>query len=105
MGVTGWDPAQITNDLLGIKKKYGRKLVLNGCWDSNGPVSWPTTDDKILMDALVEYVDTFAPGGAFAFGAHVMGMEGDTEAKRKSEMITKFYWDYARDWYKTQGYS
>lgn len=103
MGVTGWDPAQISNDLLGIKKKYGRKLVLNGCWDSNGPVSWPSTDDKILMDALVEYVDTYAPGGAFAFGAHVMGVEDDTEAKRKSEMINKFYWDYARDWYKNHG--
>ena len=103
LGVAAWDPAQVSNDLLGIKKKYGRRLVLNGCWDSSGPVSWTTTDDQVLKDALVEYVDTFAPGGAFGFAAHVMGSIDDPDAKRKMDIIDKFYWDYARDWYKNHG--
>lgn len=33
-GVTCWNPAQVMNDLKGIKEKYGNRLVLEGCWDS-----------------------------------------------------------------------
>ena len=103
MGITGWDPAQIDNDLLGIKEKYGRKLALIGCWDSQGEVSWPETPDSVLIDALTEYVDTYAPGGAFAWTAGVMGAKGDTVAEQKRELIKQFYEDYAKPWYKNHG--
>jgi hypothetical protein len=104
IGVSGWDPAQVSNDLLGIKKKYGRRLCLAGCWDSTGPVSWLSTPDQVLKDALVDYVDTFAPGGGFLFTAGIMGPTGDETAKRKKEIVRVFYEDYARDWYKRNGY-
>lgn len=101
MGITHWDPAQPSNDLVGIKKKYGRKLVIAGGWDSQGPVSYPDVDEQVLKDELVKYVDTLAPGGGFIFSAYVGGDFKDPKVKRKYEIINNFYNDYARDWYKT----
>jgi hypothetical protein len=91
MGISGWDPAQICNDLKGIKAKYGRRLAIIGGWDSSGPASWPPSDDKLLKDALVQYVDTMAPGGGFCFAAHVMGMTYNEDSKRKVGIIMDFY--------------
>lgn len=103
MGISGWDPAQVDNDLLGIKAKYGRKIALIGCWDSQGEASWPETSDEFMLDALKTYVDTFAPGGAFAWTAGVMGAKGDTTVEAKKEKIRQFYEDYAKPWYKNHG--
>lgn len=100
-GVCGWDPAQTSNDLIGIKKKYGRKLVMQGCWDSQGYVSFPQVDDKVLKDALAEYVDTFAPGGGFIYSAFINGDFKDPVVQKKMKIINDFYNDYARGWYKT----
>lgn len=99
IGVSAWDPAQVTNNLLGIREKYGRRLALIGCWDTSGPVSWLDSDDRLLRDALIEYVDTFAPGGGFCYNAYVMGARDDPDAIRKMGIINEVYWDYARNWY------
>ncbi|NLO49266.1 MAG: veratrol--corrinoid protein metyltransferase [Clostridiales bacterium] len=101
LGVVSWDPAQSMNDLLGIKARYGKKIVICGGWDYSGPISWLSTDDNLLKDALAEYVDTYAPGGGFAFMATVMGKPDDEDYKRKMKLIDDFYLDYARDYYKT----
>ena len=99
MGVSAWDPAQVDNDLLGIKAKYKGRLSLLGCWDSQGPASWADSSDELLLDSLAEYVDTYAPGGGFAWTANVLGAEGDENVKRKNELVQKFYEDYAKPWY------
>jgi hypothetical protein len=104
IGVSCWNPAQVMNDLLGIKAKYGRRLCMAGCWDSSGPASWLSTPDEVLEDALIEYVDTFAPGGGFLYTGTIMGPVGDPVAKRKKELVLRVYNDYARDWYKRNGY-
>ena len=101
MGIRSWNPAQISNDLKGIKKKYGNRLVLCGCWDSQGELGSKFVDEKVLKDAMAEYVDTFAPGGGFAFNAMVGGPATDELAQAKREVVKKFYYDYVRDWYKT----
>jgi len=109
IGVRAWNPAQVTNDLVGIKKKYGDRLALEGCWDNQGwsaKLESGEINEKDLQDALVEYVDTFAPGGNFVFTAHV-GMPGpatDERTKYWNDFIAKFYNDYAKDWYKNHGY-
>ena len=54
-----------------------------------------------LKDALVEYTDTFAPGGNFTFSAMVGGKMDDPLAMAKRDVIKNFFFDYARDWYKT----
>lgn len=100
IGVSAWNPVQVTNDCVGIKKKYGGRLALAGCWDA---LRWmgDEVDEKELKDALAEYTDTFAPGGGFVFSAMVGGPADDPVANRKREIIKDFYYDYVRDWYKT----
>ena len=100
MGVNAWDPAQTSNDLVGIKQKYGDKLTIVGGWDNTGRISSLETSDDELLEALYKYVDTFAPGGHFIFSAHVQGDKDDPVNIRKSELIKKFYFDYVKDWYK-----
>ena len=103
IGISGFDPAQIQNDLLGIKAKYGRRMALIGGWDYQGPPSWPTTPDEEMMEAAKNYVDTLAPGGGFAWGACCIGSVNDEECKRKDAMLQQFYEDYAKPWYKLHG--
>ena len=101
IGITGWDPAQVMNDLPGIKAKYGRRLALIGCWDSSGPASWLDSDDELLIAEMKKCVDTYAPGGGFCFGAHVMGALDDPRTLHKMGVISDFYKSYVRDWYQT----
>ena len=72
-----------------------------GCWDSQGEPGSSRVDDKVLLDALAEYVDTFAPGGGFGFMALIDPGKETPEATAKREVVKKFFFDYARDWYKT----
>ena len=104
IGISAWDPAQTDNDLLGIKEKFGRKMLIVGGWDYSGPVSHPGSSDELLKDELVKYVDTMAPGGGFAYFTRFLGKTGDPEAARKMKIMNDFYYDYARDWYKRNGY-
>ena len=99
IGIHAWGPAQVTNDLKAIKKKYGNSLVLNGCWDNQGVLGSPAVDDDMLREALYDYVDTFAPGGGFAFLAAIMGSPDDPEVARKTGIIRDFYYSYARGYY------
>ncbi len=100
MGVNAWDPAQTSNDLAAIKKKYGDRLTIQGGWDNTGFISSLEASDDDLLEALHNYVDLLAPGGHFVFLAMVHGDKEDERYKRKEELIKKFYYDYARDWYK-----
>ena len=100
IGVREWNPAQISNDLVGIKKKYGSRLVMSGCWD---PLPWmgKLADEKELKDAIVEYVDTFAPGGGFTFPVMGGAPTDDPILQKNRAVVKDIYYDYVRDWYKT----
>jgi hypothetical protein len=102
MGITNWNPAQTTNDLVGIKAKYGRKLGIAGGWDN---VKWGQVyDEDELRAGMEEYVETFAPGGGFSFS--VMGAMGDDpKVKRRTQFIHDFYFDYVQPYYKNHGIS
>lgn len=101
MGVCCWNPAQVMNDLVGIKRKYRGKLALAGAWDNQGPISMTATPDDDLREALYTYVDTFAPGGGFMFMAMATGGKADERIIRKNAIIRDFYDSYARNYYKT----
>ena len=101
MGVCSWNPAQVSNDLKGIKEKYGDRLTMQGCWDNTGYISSLECSDEELTEALYDYVDTFAPGGRFVFMAGLHGDRNDERFIRKQKLIDDFYRDYAKDWYKT----
>ena len=101
IGVSGWNPAQCTNDLVSIKKNFVGKLAIVGGWDNMKYGN--CFDEEVLRAALTEYVDTFAPGGGFSFSA-TQGMGGnskDPAIQKRSDFIKAFYFEYAHDWYKT----
>jgi len=103
-GVSFWNPAQVSNDLVGIKKKYGNSLVLNGCWDSQGPEGWPGADEELVRQAVRDCIDTFAPGGGFCFWTSIYGAKGDEERARQHALwVTDEYNKYGRTFYKRQG--
>ena len=102
-GVKIWNPAQISNDLVGIKKKYGNSFILTGCWDSQGPAGWPGADEEFVRQAVRDCIDTYAPGGGFCFWASVYGARGDEQARRHAFWVTDEYNKYGRTFYKKQG--
>ncbi|MBR6113758.1 MAG: veratrol--corrinoid protein metyltransferase [Oscillospiraceae bacterium] len=104
IGVQLWEPAQTTNDILGVKKKYGRKLIITGGWDNQGPISYPETPDEELREALIKYIDDMAPDGGFCYMAVVVGNYTDEPFIRKMKLVHDVYEEYGRDWYKNHGY-
>ena len=64
MGVSFWDPVQSSNDILAIKGKFGLDMALctgmeNRFWDDD------TTEEQVRAEYR-EWLNTYAPGGAFA---------------------------------------
>ena len=102
-GVNCWQPAQVMNDLVGIKKKYGNKLVLEGCWDSSGPVGWAGAPEELVKQSVREVIDTFAPGGGFVFWASSYGAPDDQDFLNKKRWITEEYDRYGRTFYQKHG--
>jgi len=100
-GVKIWNPAQLMNDLAGIKKKYGNSLVLAGCWDSSGPASWPGATEELVRSEVRKSIDNFAPGGGYMFWGAVYGAKGnEEETKRRADWITDEYNKYGRTFYQ-----
>ena len=103
-GVSFWNPAQITNDLKGIKEKYGNDMVLVGCWDSQGAPGWPGASEEVVRQAVRDCIDAYAPGGGFCFWASLYGAKGDEErVKKHAFWITDEYNKYGRTFYQRQG--
>ena len=98
-GVTSWNPAQVSNDLDGIKKKYGSRLGLCGCWDSSGPVSWPDATEEMIRQAVRDTINRFAPGGGYCFLGSSQGPVGDKLTSDKKRWITEEYESYGRTFY------
>ena len=101
MGIRSWNPAQVMNDLKGIKAKYGRKLAICGGWDNTGFLGSTEVDTETLREKLMEYVDTFAPGGGFVYSPGVSGKMDDPAVIERRNVLSDVYYNYARDYYKT----
>ena len=91
MGFNSWDPAQFSNDLLGIKHKYDRKLTICTGIQSNGFCAWAETKEDAIRAEVRRVMDLLAPGGAFCFMGHILGSPGDEETARRNEWITDEY--------------
>lgn len=101
MGFKSWNPAQVSNDLVGIKKRTNNQLVIAGGWDSTGYIGSQKVDPDDLRQALYNYVDTLAPGGAFTFNANISRQPDAALYEEKMAIVKDVYYNYARDYYKT----
>jgi hypothetical protein len=99
-GVCAWNPAQITNDLDGIKKKYGNKMVLVGCWDSSGPAAWLDAPEELVRQAVRDTIDRYASGGGFMFWGSTYGPADAEWLANKRKWMTSEYEAYREKPYK-----
>ena len=100
LGVNSWNPAQVVNDLDGIKKKYGNELVLIGCWDSQGPAGWDGAPEELVRQAVRDTIDRYAPGGGFMFWGSVYGAPDDPAVDDKRRWMQDEYEKYRETPYK-----
>jgi len=68
MGFNAWDPAQTSNDLVGIKKKYGNKLVICGGFNMREFLPHFYVSEEECRAAVKKALDELAPGGGYVFG-------------------------------------
>ncbi|MBQ9814534.1 MAG: hypothetical protein IJM53_02460 [Lachnospiraceae bacterium] len=99
MGISTWESAQPMNDLDAIKKKYGNRLILNGCWQGNNPAEYPGASEEVVRKAVRETIDRYAVGGGYSF------WDGDPvgpgqDMKNKIAWIADEVRKYGRSFYK-----
>ena len=99
-GVTVWNPAQIMNDLQGIKAKYGRDLVLCGCWDYSGPVGQAGATEEFVRSEVRKCLDTYAVDGGFIFWNYVLGHTNHPDLADKLRWIDEEVYSYGHQFYK-----
>ena len=91
MGYCCWDPAQDSNDLLGIKEKYRRKLTICTGLQGNGFCSWPETTEEEIRAEVRRVMDLYAPGGSYCFSGGILGPLGDEESEKRNGWIKDEY--------------
>jgi hypothetical protein len=98
--ISSWNPCQVSNDLAGIKKKYGNNLVLIGCHDTEGPSVWPGASEEVVRASVRECIDKYAAGGGYIFHASFYGPKGDQDCENKKRWVGEEYESYRETPYK-----
>ncbi|MCL1848669.1 MAG: veratrol--corrinoid protein metyltransferase [Clostridiales bacterium] len=90
MGFNAWDPAQMSNDLVAIKKKFGNKLMICGGLESRSFLPHMDVSEEEIRALVKKVMDDLAPGGGYAFlGGGAMG--GDSIAAKRAEWVNDEY--------------
>lgn len=101
IGVNAWDPAQTMNDLPAIKKKFGRRLAINGGFEFNMPDTWPEFNEEEVRNAVRETFDMLAPDGGFMFNGGVKSLDfNDPDVKKINAVIIDEAEKLSRQFYK-----
>ncbi|MDR0469291.1 MAG: veratrol--corrinoid protein metyltransferase [Peptococcaceae bacterium] len=98
MGFNAWDPAQRSNDLKGIKKKYGNKLMICGGFESRPFLPHIDVTEEQIRGAVKELLDTLAPGGGYAFFGSIL--DPNPVAQQRSEWINDEFEKLRGTYYK-----
>ena len=85
MGFNAWDPAQESNDLVGIKKKFGNKLMICGGFETRRFLPFIDISEEEIRASLKAVLDKLAPGGGYAFFGTVM--DENPIAKQRTEWL------------------
>ena len=98
-GVVSWNPGQTSNDLLAIKKKYGKRFVINGGWDQQLRLLREDATEDMIKEAVYTAIKTYAPGGAYAFCGVFLGPVDDEMTHRKNRWIAEAVDTFGRSFY------
>ena len=99
IGVSGWDPAQLSNDIDAIQAKYGNKLAIMGAWDARGRLIEPDVTDEEIRQSVRDTMDRYAKGGGFAWCGGYLGAVGDQEVIRKNKVLFEEVYRYGDAFY------
>jgi len=101
IGITFWEPVQLSNDILEIQKRFGRQLVIGGGWEGRGRLLSPDVTDEEIRESVRTALDTYAPNGGFMFaGAFTPSSTNDERAKHLNEVLQKEVYEYGHKFYK-----
>ncbi len=100
IGVQAWDPAQTSNDLSAIKKKYGNSFAIIGGWEMTDELIKPDCPEEVVREAVRRTIDAYALGGGYCFLGNILAAVGDEFNKRKNQWITDEAIKYGREFYK-----
>ena len=101
IGISSWEPVQLSNDILEIQKKFGRSLVIGGGWEGRGHLLSPDVTDEEIRESVRVAIDTYAPNGGFMFaGAFTPGSTNDDRTQHHNEVLQKEVYDYGHKFYK-----
>jgi len=96
-----WNPCELVNDMRQVKKDYGDKLALSGCWDYDVKL---TDSEDTVRGYVREYLDTFAYNGgliAWAFAGDFMaGPEEMAKWAPINEWMTDEIYEYGTAMFK-----
>ncbi|MCC8138673.1 MAG: veratrol--corrinoid protein metyltransferase [Lachnospiraceae bacterium] len=99
-GVTAWQPAQVSNDLLAIKEKYGRTFVICGGFDMTPELADPNCPKEAVVDAVKKTIDKLAPGGGYSCCASFLGAPGDKIVQQKNAWVRETVREYGANYYR-----
>ncbi|MCL1849245.1 MAG: veratrol--corrinoid protein metyltransferase [Clostridiales bacterium] len=100
IGVTSWEPVQLSNDILEIQKKFGRHLVIGGGWEGRGHLLRSDVTDEEIRESVRVCIDTYAPNGGFMFaGNFTPGSTNDEATAHKNEVLQKEVYEYGHKFY------
>ena len=99
-GVNAWQPAQVSNDLVAIKKKYGNRLAICGGFDMTEELADMNCSREAIEAAAKKTIDLLAPGGGYAFCGSFLGPVGDEKTAMKNKWLNDFVREYGANFYR-----
>jgi hypothetical protein len=103
-GAVAWSSAQPMNDIVGIQKKYGRRITIIGGYDSNGRPNCPDAGEEEVRAEVRRCIDTYAPAGNYIMmGFRLVNSENITDFFEALGPINDECISYSRNYYKRSG--
>ncbi|MCF0120213.1 MAG: hypothetical protein HUJ65_01130 [Oscillospiraceae bacterium] len=100
MGVTYWDPAQLSNDLVAIQQKYGDKIVICGGFDMAGHLVDPSCTEEQFKAFARETIDKYTKYGMYTLDGWLFCDPDDAELNARNKWLTDVCDEYGVDAYK-----
>lgn len=101
IGITSWEPVQLSNDIKAIQKKFGRHLVIGGGWEGRGRLTEPDVTDEEIRQSVRDCLDMYAKDGGFMFAAaYTPGALNDERTAHWNAVLQKEVYDYGHTFYK-----